>query len=185
MLGAMLCITVNNLGLPLPPGLKLAVSVIAAVLLTTLVGIVVERATIYPARHSPPVTLIIITIGVTITLRAVALLVFLIGALVLGAVWGGGFGMMGRGMMGDYRGYFPGRMQGGSIGVYEWVAILSMCLIPLGFVLLLGAGFAWLVQALGKRDAGAESAAIEILKTRYAKGEISKEEFEQMKDDLS
>jgi len=123
--------------------------------------------------------------GQVVVFGAVALLVFLIGVLVLGAVWGGGFGMMGRGMMGDYRGNFPGRMQGGSLGVYEWVAVLSICLIPLGFVLLLGAGFAWLVQALGKKDAGAESGALEILKTRYAKGEISKDEFEQMKEDLS
>jgi branched-chain amino acid transport system permease protein len=85
MLGAMLCITVNSLELPLPPGLKLAVSVIAAILLTTLVGIVVERATIYPARRSPPVTLIIITIGVTITLRAAALLAWGADAYVLPA----------------------------------------------------------------------------------------------------
>ena len=85
MLGAMLCITVNSLELPLPPGLKLAVAIVAAILLTTLVGIVVERATIYPARHSPPVTLIIITIGVTITLRAAALLAWGADAYVLPA----------------------------------------------------------------------------------------------------
>jgi branched-chain amino acid transport system permease protein len=85
MLGAMLCITVNNLELPLPPGLKLAVAIVAATVLTTLVGIAVERATIYPARHAPPVTLIIITIGVTITLRAVALLAWGADAYVLPA----------------------------------------------------------------------------------------------------
>jgi branched-chain amino acid transport system permease protein len=74
MLGAMLCIAVNSLELPLPPAPKLAVSIVAGIALTTLIGAGVERATIYPARHSPPVTLIIITIGVTITLRAAALL---------------------------------------------------------------------------------------------------------------
>lgn len=74
MLGAMICLTVNSLDLPLPPALKLAVSVVAGVLATTLIGIAMERLAIYPARHSPPVTLIIITIGVTITLRASALL---------------------------------------------------------------------------------------------------------------
>ena len=74
MLGAMICLTVNNLDLPLPPALKLAVSVVVGVLATTLVGILMERLTIYPARRSPPVTLIIITIGVTIILRAGALL---------------------------------------------------------------------------------------------------------------
>ncbi|MFN2270754.1 MAG: branched-chain amino acid ABC transporter permease [Anaerolineae bacterium] len=74
MLGAMICLTVNNLDLHLPPALKLAVSVVVGVLATTLIGIAMERLAIYPARRSPPVTLIIITIGVTITLRASALL---------------------------------------------------------------------------------------------------------------
>jgi branched-chain amino acid transport system permease protein len=76
MLGAMLCITVNSLELSLPPAVKLVVSIIAGIVLTTLIGAAVERAAIYPARRSPPVTLIIITIGVTITLRAAALLVW-------------------------------------------------------------------------------------------------------------
>jgi branched-chain amino acid transport system permease protein len=39
-----------------------------------LIGLFVERVAIHPARHSPPVTLIIITVGVTIVLRAGALL---------------------------------------------------------------------------------------------------------------
>jgi branched-chain amino acid transport system permease protein len=76
MLGAMICLTVYDLELPLPPAIKLVVAIIAGVLLTTLIGIIVERATIYPARRAPVVTLIIITIGVTITLRAGALLVW-------------------------------------------------------------------------------------------------------------
>jgi len=76
MLGAMICLTVYDLGLPLPPVIKLIVAIIAGVFLTTLIGMIIERATIYPARRSPVVTLIIITIGVTITLRAGALLVW-------------------------------------------------------------------------------------------------------------
>lgn len=76
MLGALICISLNNLELPLPPAIKLGVAVVGAVLLTTLIGIIVERAAIHPARRSPPVTLIIITIGVTITLRAGALLIW-------------------------------------------------------------------------------------------------------------
>ncbi|MBN1887152.1 MAG: branched-chain amino acid ABC transporter permease [Thermoflexales bacterium] len=76
MLGALICITVNELPMPLAPAPKLAVSIASSVLLTTLLGVVMERLTIYPARHSPPVTLIIITIGVTSILRAGALLVW-------------------------------------------------------------------------------------------------------------
>ncbi|MBN1438511.1 MAG: branched-chain amino acid ABC transporter permease [Anaerolineales bacterium] len=76
MLGAMICLTVNDLNLPLPPAPKLAAAVASGVLVTTLIGAAMERLTIHPARRSPPVTLIIITIGVTITLRAAALLVW-------------------------------------------------------------------------------------------------------------
>jgi branched-chain amino acid transport system permease protein len=74
MLGAMLCITVYNLPLPLPPAARLIVAIVVGIVLTTLIGIAVERIAIYPARHSPTVTLIIITVGVTIALRAGALL---------------------------------------------------------------------------------------------------------------
>ncbi|MBN1429978.1 MAG: branched-chain amino acid ABC transporter permease [Anaerolineae bacterium] len=74
MLGAMLCLTIHKLPLPLPPALKLIVAIIAAIVLATLIGAAVERLTIHPARRSPPVTLTIITVGVTITLRAGALL---------------------------------------------------------------------------------------------------------------
>jgi branched-chain amino acid transport system permease protein len=74
MLGAMICITVNDLPLPLPPAMHLVLAILAGVAATTLIGVIIERATIHPARRSPPVTLIIITVGVTITLRAAALL---------------------------------------------------------------------------------------------------------------
>jgi branched-chain amino acid transport system permease protein len=74
MLGAMICITVNDSPLPWPPAAKLAVSIAAGIVLTTLIGAAVERVAIYPARQASPVTLIIITVGVTITLRAAALL---------------------------------------------------------------------------------------------------------------
>jgi branched-chain amino acid transport system permease protein len=76
MLGAMICLTVNDLALPLPPAPKLIAAAAAGVLITTLIGAAMERLTIHPARRSPPVTLIIITIGVTISLRALALLIW-------------------------------------------------------------------------------------------------------------
>jgi branched-chain amino acid transport system permease protein len=76
MLGAMICLTVDGMDLPLPPAVKLIAAVAAGVLLATLVGAAMERLTIHPARRSPAVTLIIITIGVTISLRALALLIW-------------------------------------------------------------------------------------------------------------
>jgi branched-chain amino acid transport system permease protein len=74
MLGAMICATIYHSNLPLPPVLKLILAIVLSVAATTLVGAILERATIYPARGSPVVTLIIITIGATVAIRALALL---------------------------------------------------------------------------------------------------------------
>jgi len=80
MLGAMLCVTVfhseNALLSPLPPALKMVLAVLLAVMGTTLIGAIMERLTIYPARRAPILTLIIITIGVTISIRALALILW-------------------------------------------------------------------------------------------------------------
>ena len=76
MLGAMLCVTVYHSDLPLPPPLKLVLAVFLAVVGTTLIGGILERVAIYPARRAPIVALIIITIGATIAIRAMALIVW-------------------------------------------------------------------------------------------------------------
>jgi branched-chain amino acid transport system permease protein len=76
MLGAMMCASLYELELPLPPAVKLAVAVIASILAVTVVGILMERGTIYPARGASVVTLIIITIGATIAIRATALILW-------------------------------------------------------------------------------------------------------------
>jgi putative membrane protein len=48
------------------------------------------------------------------------------------------------------------------------------------------AGIAYIVQAISRRSrrSGPEETPLDILKKRYAKGEITKEEFERIKDDL-
>jgi len=78
MLGAMFCATFYALDVPLPPPLKLVVAIILTVIIVTLVGVIMERATIAPARArgAHTVTLIIITIGFTIAVRAIALLLW-------------------------------------------------------------------------------------------------------------
>ncbi len=60
----------------LPNWVHLLGSVIFAILVTTLIGVLVERFTIYPARSTSTLTLIIITVGVYITLQGLALVVW-------------------------------------------------------------------------------------------------------------
>lgn len=79
---------------------------------------------------------------------------------------------MGPGMMGSWgMGWF-----GGIFMIVFWILIL----VGLVFVIR------WLVQATGKKgDSGQRgSRAMEILKERYARGEIDKTQFETMKRDL-
>jgi len=71
MLGGMTVIALDGIG-PLPLGL----SFVLAVLAVTLVGIVLERFTIRPSKSSNPITLIIITVGASIFLRGVAMMLW-------------------------------------------------------------------------------------------------------------
>jgi branched-chain amino acid transport system permease protein len=70
MVGGMSAAMLVAVGVPLPLAIGLAIG--AAV----LVGLVVERLAIAPARHAGTVTLIIITIGVSLFLRGLAQLVW-------------------------------------------------------------------------------------------------------------
>ncbi|HPF58583.1 MAG TPA: branched-chain amino acid ABC transporter permease [Candidatus Competibacteraceae bacterium] len=70
MLGAMSAIALLAAGLPLP------LAAIAATLLTALVGLLLERFAIEPAKGASVITTIIITIGAAIFLRGVASLLW-------------------------------------------------------------------------------------------------------------
>ena len=100
----------------------------------------------------------------------------------------GGFGTMGPGMMGGYGGF--GGMMGGygaqGFGFNPLGAILSL----VSWALIIGGGvllIVWLVRNAGRTAVIAPSgnAALEILKTRYAHGEITKEQFDAIKKDLA
>ena len=92
--------------------------------------------------------------------------------LALGAVSGGqygGWGMMGPGMMGGFG--------------WWWFMPIFMILFW-GLVIW---GIVALVRGLsGSRgsDSSTADSAMEVLKRRYARGDISKEEFEEKKKDL-
>lgn len=81
--------------------------------------------------------------------------------------WGMGPGMMGWGGMGWF---------GPLIMVFFWVLIIVL------IVLLIR----WLVSSSHPRTLSSyqEDSALEILKRRYARGDINKEEFEAKKKDL-
>ena len=101
---------------------------------------------------------------------AVAVLVILPG--VFGVIRGGqygGWGMMGPGMMGGF----------GTMGFMAiiWIGVLGLII--------------WAVVTAVRRpgESGSQNqpadSALEILKKRYARGEINKEEFEAKKKDLA
>lgn len=112
------------------------------------------------------------TIGIAIAL----VLILLVGiGLVASWSWGGGYGwgMVGPGMMGGWWGFpFMGPIFG------------------LVFVALIIGGVIWFVQTLAR--SGPQSASgsrmaespMEISKRRYASGEITKEQFEEIKRTL-
>ena len=93
-------------------------------------------------------------------------------------IWGGvsgwqfgGWGMMGPGMMGGF-------------GWWWFMPILMILFLVLVIwaVVALMRGVAW----PGNTDSASRQAdsALEVLKRRYAQGEISKEEYEEKKKDL-
>ncbi len=104
---------------------------------------------------------------------AVLVILPLVSGLISGGQYGG-WGMMGPGMMG------PGMMGG-----FGW-----MWLMPILWIVVLGL-IVWAVVAGVSGQGGSKSSdyskedsALEVLKRRYARGEIDKEEYEEKKKDL-
>ncbi len=101
----------------------------------------------------------------------VAVLVFLIfGFLLVWGFWGSGYGMMGPGMMGGYG---------------------SMFLVPIFIIVILGLVI-WAVVTAAQKSNNIDNVSdnkaetpLDILKRRYAQGEIDKEEYETKKRDLT
>ena len=70
-------------------------------------------------------------------------------------------------------------------GPFSWIGVVWMVLFWGLIVLAIAALVRWLVRGEGGRRVGGEPSALEILKRRYAKGEIEKTEFEEKKRDLT
>lgn len=74
MLGPMLTVTFVALAWPLPPAVDLGVAAVLGLALTTLIGIIVYRLALHPARHASLLTRIIITVGVYVFIQGMALI---------------------------------------------------------------------------------------------------------------
>jgi putative membrane protein len=82
--------------------------------------------------------------------------------------WGMGPGMMGWGY--------------GMWWIWPIFMLIFLVAVIIGIILLIR----WLTTSTGQgaRATGTEDSALEILRSRYARGEIDREEFEQKKKDL-
>lgn len=81
--------------------------------------------------------------------------------------------MMGSGMMGS--GMMSGNMMGGMMAGMMWPALLGGLLIAV----LIAAGIVLLVRAARRPAPGARTAPLEILRERFARGEIDIEQYQQ------
>jgi putative membrane protein len=82
---------------------------------------------------------------------------------------------------GDYNGWHmgPGMMGGWGMG---WIMLLFWILVLVGLILIIK----WLLQMTrGDKKPAGDARAIDILKERYARGEISKSEFQVIKKDIA
>ncbi len=108
------------------------------------------------------------TTKLVLIIGGIIVVILIIVPLILSTIWGWsgyGYGMMGPGMMGGF----------GGMGVMSllWIVVLGLII--------------WAVvsatRGVGAQTMGADS-ALEILKKRYARGEITKQEYEDRKRDL-
>lgn len=111
---------------------------------------------------------------VALIIGGIVLAVIAIVPAVIGAFTGWqsyGYGMMGSGMMGGF-----GAM--GLMGVF-WIVVLGIIIWAV-VAAARGTG-----QSSGSDSTGRSESALEILKRRYARGEINKAEYEEKKKDLT
>ena len=78
MLGAMIAVSVNNAEMlaEWSVAVRLLLAFFLSVTITTLVGLVMERVALYPARDAEPLTKIIITVGAFIVIQGTSFLIW-------------------------------------------------------------------------------------------------------------
>jgi putative membrane protein len=113
--------------------------------------------------------------------------ILFLAAILTGAIFLGNQNNRGWGIMG------PGMMNGWGFGLFGWVGMILMWLIPVGILSLVILGIAWLVRSMTSGDRRAtpqsrteeQSTPREILQARYARGEITREQYLEMLNDLN
>jgi putative membrane protein len=111
--------------------------------------------------------------GIAVIAVLVLLLIGLLVILPISGMWMWGPVVTGRGMMGGWR--YPYGM--------SWGFMFVGMLIPLIFIILVAVGaYLWLTS---RKEPAESGKAIGILNERYAKGEITKEQYLEMKENLT
>ena len=77
--------------------------------------------------------------------------------------------------------YYDGHIWGMPFLSGGWVIWISI----IGFWLLISTLFYFIAKAISSGNRSPDGKGLEILKERYAKGEITKEEYERVKRDIS
>lgn len=132
---------------------------------------------------------------VVVALAGVGVLVMVVACLALLPAWGAGYGWRMTQTPAPWTGGWPGMTQAPApwAGVGGWGMMGMMAIWPI-FLLVIGvlgvAGIVWAVQLSsrgGSQSVGmrpASEAPLEILRRRYAGGEITKEQFDEMRRTL-
>ena len=79
-------------------------------------------------------------------------------------------------------------MDWGAMGGFMWVGMFIWAILGIGLIVLVIVGVVWLLRQMGQNDGGrrrpSTRTAIEELESRYARGEVDRDTFVMMRDDL-
>jgi uncharacterized membrane protein len=123
---------------------------------------------------------------ITIAILGTGLILILMVGSILFGIWNNvGWGMMG---------VWPAvSMHGWDFGSFGWFGMLIMLMVSVGIVALTIFGFVWLVRSFPSNRWGSpiinqqensQTSTREILQIRYASGDITRDQYLQMLDDI-
>ena len=79
-------------------------------------------------------------------------------------------------------------MDWGAMGGFMWVGMLIWVVLGIALIVLVIAAVVWLVRQVDRNDGGrrrtSNRTAIEELESRYARGEVDRDTFLAIRDDL-